>query len=128
MSPHMPNGPEVYNSVQLEPEDDQVSLEVPGSPRRARDRFGEKESGVLGQFGQLVLLRLIVAFALLWAVLAIFWYPQFLDYFALGRVSIELKWTIFCGLSLAGAVLAAAFVFAGFHLLMRIYRSTRPSN
>lgn len=51
-----------------------------------------------------------------------------LDYFGWNRMSIELKWTLFVGLSIVVAAITAAFVFGAAALFRRIYRSFSGSN
>jgi uncharacterized membrane protein YdcZ (DUF606 family) len=68
-----------------------------------------------------IFLRLAVTLLLLWAVVGPFLYGYLLDYLGWNGLSVELKWTLFVGLSLVLAVIAAAFLIAVLRLLTRIW-------
>jgi hypothetical protein len=75
-----------------------------------------------------VFLRLVIVFSLLRAIVGSFFYGYLLDYLGWNRMSLELRWSLFVGLSLLVATIAAAFFIGISQLVLRIKRSFQRSN
>jgi hypothetical protein len=88
--------------------------------QRAR---GNRDVWVAMEYGISIFLRLVIIFALLWAVVGSFSYGYLLEHFGLNRMSIELKWSLFVGLSLLVVTIAAVVSIGATQVVFRIYRS-----
>ena len=96
------------------------------SPKPTRRRRGN-DGCVAREYGMFVFLRLVIILTLLWAVVGSFFYGYLLDYLGWNRMSLELRWSLFVGLTLVAAI-AAAFFIGISQLVLRIYRSFQRVN
>ena len=97
------------------------------SPKPTRRRRGN-DGWVAREYGMSVFLRFVIVLSLLWAVVGSFFYGYLLDYLGWNRMSLELRWSLFVGLSLLVAAIAAACFIGISQLLLRICRSFQRSN
>ncbi len=80
-------------------------------------------SWVAREYSMYVFLRLVVGFTLLWAVLGSFLFGALLDYLGWARLSLEVKVSLFIGLSISVATLATLLAVGIWILIRRIVRS-----
>lgn len=93
--------------------------------QRAR---GNRDVWLAREYGMSIFLRLVIIFSLLWAVVGSFVYGYLIEYMGLNRMSIELKWSLFVGLSLLVVTKSAAFFIAASQLVLRVCRSFQRGN
>jgi len=81
------------------------------------------EVGVAREFSRFVFLRVVIVLSLCWAVVGSWSFGYILDYFGLGGWSIELKWSLFVGVSLVGIIIATFLLIGATKIALRICRS-----
>jgi len=101
-----------------------------GAPLRktTRRERGNGEAWVAGKYTMFVFLRLVIIFSLCWAVVGSWSYGYLIDYLGLGGMSLELKWSLFIGLSLLVVIITATLFIGASQMVLRIYRSFQRNN
>jgi nitrate reductase NapE component len=98
------------------------------SQKPTRRRRGNEGAWIAREYGMFVFLRLVIILSVSWAVVGSFFYKYLLDYLGWNRMSLEIKWSLFIGLTLLVAAIAAAFFIGAYQLVLRICRSFQRGN